>query len=325
MPRRVFVTGATGFVGMAVLETLLDFDRDFEVNALVRPDHVAKLGPLADRVRVIRGDLFDAGALDAGMSGVDAVIHLVGIIFEDRSKNVTFERMHVRGTRSVLEAIERNQVRRYVHMSALGARPNAVSTYHQTKYAAEELVRGTRGLDWTILRPSMIHGPRGDFTRMAADWAKRKAVPYLFMPYFGRGLLGFSRAGKLQPVYVGEVARAFADALEKRRTVRGTYDVVGPDVLTWPQLLHAIARAVVGRRRLALPIPAWYAKLLTRVAPAPLLPFNRDQVVMSQEDNTADPAPFAADFGWAPAPFALTLATYAGELKGDATRDACWG
>lgn len=314
MPKRVFVTGATGFVGTALLEALLDFDRDCEVNALARADSVGKLAPLAERVRVIRGDLFEADALDAGMSGADAVVHLVGIIMENPAANVTFERIHVNGTRAVLEAVKRNSVRRYVHMSALGARPNAVSTYHQTKHRAEELVRSTPRLDWTIFRPSMIHGPHGEFMRMAAKWARRQAMPYVFMPYFGAGVLGLGGAGKLQPVYVNDVARAFADALENPKTIGRAYDLAGPDVLTWPALHHAIAEAVVGKRRPAVPIPAWYAKLLTRVAPASLLPFNRDQVVMSQEDNTADLGPFVADFGWTPAPFAETLAAYAGKM-----------
>src|SRR4029079_943824 len=123
-----------------------------------------------------------------------AVIHLVGIIMERRHKRVTFERIHFEGTHSIVDAAQRNGIRRYLHMSALGTRHDAVSTYHRTKYAAEEYVRAS-GLDWTIFRPSLIHGPRGEFIQMEAAWARYKAPPFLFMPYFGRGFFGRGGAG----------------------------------------------------------------------------------------------------------------------------------
>jgi NADH dehydrogenase len=161
----------------------------------------------------------------------------------------------------------------------------------------------------------MIHGPRGEFTRMQVRWAKRKAPPFLFMPYFGAGALGLGGAGKLQPVYVGDVARAFVDALGNVRTIGHAYDVAGPDVFTWGDLHRTVSQAVVGNRRLVMPIPAWYASLLTRIVPGSLLPFNRDQVLMSQEDNTAaDASRFAAAFGWSPRPFRETLETYARQM-----------
>ena len=308
MAGRVFVTGGSGFVGAAVVSKLLA--RGHSVNALT---HRRTLQGVADRVNVIRGDLFDASVLEACMAGCDAVIHLVGIIFEKRSQRVTFERIHVGGTRAVVDAAKRAGVRRYLHMSALGTRPNAASKYHQTKHAAEEYVRAS-GLDSTIFRPSMIHGPRGEFMRTEAAWARRRAMPYLFMPYFGAGPLGRGGTGRLQPVFVDDVARAFADALERPNTVGRTYCLAGTEVVTWPQLHHVVSEAITGRRRWAVPLPVWQGKLLARVVPGSLLPFNRDQVVMSQEDSTCDPAPFEADFGWIPRPFRETLATYAKQL-----------
>src|SRR5947207_2723585 len=83
-------------------------------------------------------------------------------------------------TKAVVDAALRNGVRRFVHMSALGTRPGAVSAYHKTKFAAEQYLRHS-GLDWTIIRPSMIHGPRGELMQMEAAWARYKAPPFLFM------------------------------------------------------------------------------------------------------------------------------------------------
>jgi uncharacterized protein YbjT (DUF2867 family) len=305
MPGRVFITGASGFVGTAVIEELLS--RGYGVDALVNR---RKLEVAADNLRVVNGDLFDNDILDDGMRGVDAVIHLVGIIAEKPSTGATFKRIHFDGTKQVVDAAKRNGVRRYIHMSALGVRPYAVSEYHKTKWQAEEYVRAS-GLDWTILRPSMIHGPRGEFTQMLAKWARRRSAPFLFMPYFGAGLLGMGGAGKLQPVYVKDVARAFVDSLEKPTTIGQSYELGGSEPLTWSELHHIAAEAIVGKRRAVLPIPAWYAKALTYVTPAALLPFNRDQVNMSQEDNTADLTKFEQDFGWKPSGFFETFRSYA--------------
>jgi NADH dehydrogenase len=308
MPGRVFVTGASGFVGSAVIDELLT--RGYGVNALVNTRDLTGRG---DTVRPIKGGLFDREALEEGIAGCDAVIHLVGIIMERRSRGITFERIHFEGTKNVVDATVRGGVRRYVHMSALGVRANALSRYHQTKYLAEQYVRAS-GLDWTIFRPSLIHGPRGEFMHMEAKWARGSAPPFLFMPYFGAGLFGRGGAGKLQPVHVADVARAFVDALEKPQTIGEIYPLAGPQEFTWPQLHDTCARAIVGRRRWVMPLPAWYARIVTGVAPAGLLPFNRDQVIMSQENNTSDLTKFKADFGWDPQPFEPTLREYASKL-----------
>jgi uncharacterized protein YbjT (DUF2867 family) len=257
--------------------------------------------------------LFDSAALDGGQSGCDGVIHLVGIIMENPAKGITFEHIHVDGTKAVVDAAKRSGVKRYIHMSALGTRPNAASQYHQTKYRGEEYVKQS-GLDWTIFRPSMIHGPGGDFMKLEAKWARKKAAPFLFMPYFGKGLLGRGGAGKLQPVYVKNVARAFVDALEKPQTIGKTYDLAGSQQMTWPELHRISAKAITGKTRWVMPLPVWKAKLLTHIVPASWLPFNRDQVVMSQEDNTADMGKFSEDFGWTAGGFEELVREYAKEL-----------
>jgi nucleoside-diphosphate-sugar epimerase len=247
------------------------------------------------------------------MRGCDAVIHLVGIIMEYPSKGITFQRIHFEGTQAVVDAAKAAGVKRFVHMSALGTRPDAVSTYHKTKYLAEQYVEHS-GLDWTIFRPSLIHGPRGEFMRMEAKWARHAAPPFLFMPYFGAGLLGKGGAGRLQPVHVDDVAKAFVDALENRKTIGEIYLLAGPDQLTWPQLHRLVATNVVGKSRWVLAIPAWKAKVLSTLLPDSLLGFNRDQVVMSQEDNTADITKFVNDFGWTPREFEPSLREYARQL-----------
>jgi uncharacterized protein YbjT (DUF2867 family) len=199
-------------------------------------------------------------------------------------------------------------------MSALGTRADAISNYHKTKFQAEQYVRGS-GLDWTIFRPSMIHGQKGEFMQLVAKWAMKKAPPFLFMPYFGAGLLGRGEPRMLQPIWVKDVARAFVDALEKPQTIHETYPIAGSQAVTWRQLHRISARTIVGKERPVFAIPGWYAKMLTYVVPRFLLPFNRDQVIMSQEDNTCDMSKFIDSFGWTPGGFEEILKTYAEQLK----------
>jgi NADH dehydrogenase len=213
----------------------------------------------------------------------------------------------------LVESAKRVGVKRFIQMSALGARPDAVSEYHKTKWKAEEIVRGS-GMDWTIFRPSLIHGPGGDFMRMEARWARKRAAPYLFMPYFGAGILGLGGAGTLQPVYVLDVARAFVDAIDNLKAVGRTYGLGGAERLSWPEMHRAAAGAILGKKRAVLPIPAWYGRLLAAIVPGSLLPFNRDQIVMSQEDNTCDGSDFERDFGWKPLGFEEALKEYSSSL-----------
>ena len=307
MSRRVFVTGASGFVGRAIVAELLS--RGFTVNALQRDDRKRFDGDVA----VVRGEINDRSSLELGMADCAAVVHLVGIIRE--RPGTTFYDIHQHGTRAVVDAAKAANVRRFIHMSANGTRPHAVSDYHKSKWLGEEYLREQSNIDWTIFRPSLIHGANGEFMQSAVKWARGQAAPWLFMPYFGAGLLGTGGAGLMQPIYVDDVARAFVSAIDNDASIGQTYALGGAEAVSWPQLHHAVAEAVVGKRRPVVPIPAWYAKAITYVVPGRLLPFNRAQVQMSQEDNTTDLAPFIRDFGWQPGGFSTTLATYAAALR----------
>ena len=308
MPERIFVTGSSGFVGSAVIEQLLE--KGYDVAALL---HCGSLKAGGDRVREVRGDIFSAAALDEGMAGCQGVIHLVGIISENPAQGITFERIHHQGAIHVIEAAHRARIKRFIHMSALGARPEAPSEYHRTKYAAEKALHGS-GLDWTIFQPSLIHGPDGEFLKMEAAWARGKSPPWLFMPYFGGGLLGWAKPTSVQPVFVEDVARAFVEALDKPAAVGQTYPLGGSQALTWRQMHHLAAEIFTGKRKAAIPIPTWCAKALTHLVPASLLPFSRDQVIMSQEDSVCDMSRFLADFGWTPGGFEQTLGAYAARV-----------
>ncbi len=314
--RTVAVTGATGFVGRHVVRALVR--RGHAVRALVRHASRAPLLP-ADGVTRILGDIFDPAAARDLCNGADTLIHLIGIRAE-RPPGVTFQRLHIEAAREALRAASGAGVRRFLHMSALGTRPDARSAYHRTKFAAEQLVRAS-GLAWTILRPSIIHGPEGEFMRMAKGWVTGGKPPFIFLPYFtpfdGPRPLPPAKA---QPVHVEDVAALFADAVTNDASIGEVYPVGGPDELTWPDLLRAVRDAIPGAKRSLEPqgLPAPVCLMQARAARAlglsRLLPFTEGDVIMATEPNVCDVSKARAHFAFTPRPFARSVGEYGAQV-----------
>ena len=273
---RVLVTGATGFIGREIVRQLLGDGR--VVRALVRNPvrAVTSFEPNAAPQELIPGNIHDTASLRSAMRDVDAVIHVVGIIGELRK--TTFERVHIEGTRNVVEAAKAAGVARFIHMSALGSRPDAVSRYHRSKWAAEEIVRGS-GLAFTIFRPSIVYG-RGDLFVNLFDRISRVSP---VLPLIGSG------RGTLQPIRVEDVAQCFARALGEPRSVGQAYDLGGPEVLTFQTILKQILEVTSRRRwlvRIPLPVARMQARLLEIVYPILLsqpAPLSQDQLIMLEE------------------------------------------
>jgi NADH dehydrogenase len=292
--RQVFVTGATGFVGHTLLQRLCAAGHI--VRCLVRRGSERDLRGQGAIAR-IEGDILTRDSLEEGMAGCDAVIHLVGIIREHPASGVTFEQVHTQGTLNVLEAATGAGIRRYLHMSALGTRPDAASRYHRTKWAAEEAVRAS-GLEWTIFRPSIIYGQGDGLVTMLASMVRRlPAVP----------VIGSGRQ-RLQPVPVEQVAAGFAGALDLPATIKRTYEVGGPAPVTMVELLDLIGRTLGRRRVLKVHVPVGAMRPLARVLhPLPGFPITPDQLLMLGEDSVCDPRPFFTTFALDPIPLAVGL------------------
>ena len=286
---RVLITGASGFVGRAVSAEVVRRGRI--VRGMVRRPPEGQ-----GSEEWARGTVLSADDLRAAMRDCDAVIHLVGIIGEVGDQ--TFERVHHEGTLRVVEACLAAGVRRLIHMSALGTRPGAIARYHRSKWAAEQVVRES-GLRWTILRPSVIHGPGDGFVNLFVRMARWSPV----LPVIGRG------TSLLQPIAVESVAGAFARCLDSEAAIHQTYDLCGPERLTLAEILRTVLE-VTGRRRALVHIPRgvawWQAALLEAVFPVLLgraAPLSRDQILMLDEDNVGDPSAAERDLGLRVVPF----------------------
>jgi uncharacterized protein YbjT (DUF2867 family) len=285
---KVLVTGATGYVGFYVIKELLEAGH--HVVGLARSIDGSKTASgislgLHSNATYLVGDVATGAGVFEAMTGVDAVIHLVGIIAEKGLQ--TFEKVHVEGTRNVLEATKKAGIKRFVQMSALGAGPTAVSGYSSSKYRAEELVRSS-GLAWTIMRPSLIFG-RGDdfFGRVLKNLVSQTPI----VPQIGDGSFPF------RPIWAGDVARAFAQSLEKSATISQTFDLVGPKEFSFKELLDLEMNAL-GFKKVKVPVPVPIMDImvpLMNLVPA-IAPITKDQYAMLKAGNSADPAPMNAMF-----------------------------
>ena len=298
----VFLTGATGFVGSHLVQGLVAAGHS--VRALVHS--LGKAKTRAPGIEYIPGNILEPASLRDIMPGCDAVIHLVGII--DEFKGTTFERIHHEGTRKVVAAARASSIRRFVHMSALGTRLNAVAAYHKTKWKGEEAVRGG-GIPWVILRPSIIFGPGDGFTTRMLE-LMRKAPSIIFGPGDGfttrmlelmrkaplRLIVGSGRY-PVQPVYIGDVVDCFVQSLSSDAALGREVALGGPRAMPIEEMLDALA-AAAGIRKRKVHLPYWLmyanATLLEIFLPRP--PVTCDQLTMMREGSTCATAPMLATF-----------------------------
>ncbi len=293
---KVFITGGSGFVGNAIIAQLLNSGHS--VRALTR-----RTGALSDfsDVEAIIGNTTQPETLQDHLSGCDAVIHLVGIIREVPGQGVTFKKLHIESTANILRAAEKQNVKRYLHMSANGSRENAVTDYHRTKWAAEELVRKSN-LNWTIFRPSLIFGPGDQFVNMLVKLVRNLPL----VPVMGDGHY------RLQPVSVFDIAKSFVAALDNPETLGKTYSCCGPQSFSYNQILDLIAQAigqVAGVRKIHQPL--WLMKpLVSLLQNIPLFPITSDQLQMLLEGNVCADERWQNDFRLELHEFSSSIQTY---------------
>jgi uncharacterized protein YbjT (DUF2867 family) len=278
----ILVIGGAGFVGRHIVNRLVE--RGLGVTVPVRRRSRAGHLITLPTIDVVEADLHDDATLDRLIAGRDAVINLVGILQGSRGTpyGPEFASAHVELPRRIVRCCEARGVRRYLHMSSLGADPKGPSMYQRSKGDGEAAVRAS-SLDWTIFQPSVIFGPEDRFLNTFAALAAVAPV----LPVANAG-------ARFQPIYVGDVADAFVNALDNPRTCRKTYELAGPRVYTLRELVQFATRAA-GRPRPVIGLPAGLARaqaILMELAPGePLL--SRDNLDSMQRDNIASTQPFA--------------------------------
>jgi len=281
---KVAVIGATGFVGGYVIEALTAAGHD--VSVLVRPGSATKLRN-SSPWRMTPGDLNDDEAIDATLTGCDAVVYSVGLLREFPRQHITYENTQYDGVVRVVASARRNDVRRFLLLSANGVKMPG-TPYQETKFRAEEHLVAS-GLDATIFRPSVIFGdPHGTMEFATQLHNDMVASPIPAIGFFSGFLPGKGQV-LMSPAYAGDVATAISNCLEQDATIGHTYTLGGPDVLSWHEMIRRIA-AAVGRKKWIAPMPIGLMILAATLLDwLPFFPVTRDQLIMLAENNTADP------------------------------------
>jgi NADH dehydrogenase len=295
---RVAVIGGTGFVGGYLVDALLESGH--EPALLVRAGSEAKVRR-ADACRITTGELSSAAAVKAALNGCDAVIYNVGILRENRRQGITFEALHFDGAVRVIDAARKAGIRRFLLMSANGLRRPG-TPYQEYKLRAEEYVEAS-GLDFTIMRPSVIFGdPRGNMEIATQLYRDMIRLPFPAVG-FHTGMRPAKGPVLMAPVHVRDVAGAFVKSLHDESTFGRCYELGGPDVLSWTEMLRRIA-AAVDKKKIILPMPIGLMKVgATLFDWLPFFPVTRDQLTMLAQGNVAEPGELRVLIGREPAVF----------------------
>jgi NADH dehydrogenase len=299
----VTVFGGSGFVGGQIVRALAR--RGSRVRVAVRnPGRGYRLRMLGDvgQIEVVQANIRDPASVDRALEGAEACINAVAVLYE--SGRQTFEALHVAGAAGVAQAAARAGVARFAHISAIGADTASPAAYARTKALGEAAVR-QEFAGAVILRPSVVFGPEDQFFNRFAQMAVMSPA----LPLIGGGRTRF------QPVFVADVGAACAAAVWSPQAAGRTFELGGPEVFTFRQLMELML-AVVQRRRILAPVPWPLAELLGRVGDVAAMagvtpPITSDQVALLRADNVVSlGAPDLAALGVAASAVEPIIPTY---------------
>ena len=292
----VLVTGANGFVGSHLVPALADAGH--HVLALVRDDDGAALvqrrltaGQRAS-VEMRRGDVTKPDSLPDALAGADAVLHLAAVP-RDWDGGATLRLVNTEGTRNILVAAAAAGIRRFVHLGALGVIDDPTLHYGSSKAKAMALVRES-GLDWTILSPSLLFGPRDGFFNILAGLVRMSPG---IVPITGKG------DARFQPLAIADLAKAAVLTLGDDATIGREYLLGGPRYWTYREIVEEVLRGM-DKRRLLVPMPVAVIRLVAGASETIRLPFPvaTDQLRQLKYDNTGPVDGVRTGFGFEPQP-----------------------
>jgi uncharacterized protein YbjT (DUF2867 family) len=282
----VTVIGGTGFLGRQIVRRLAKDGYRIRVTSR-KPTRAYDMMPLGNvgQIALVKADIRNEAEIAAAVAGAKIVVNLVGILREGGGR--TFEDLHADGAGIVARAASKAGVERLIQISSIGADPKARANYARTKGEGEAQVREAFA-GATIMRPSIVFGPGDGFFNMFAGIMRMAKLAF---PLFGGGKT------KFQPVFVGDVADAVANALADGRTKGRTYELGGPAVYSLKDLLAFIS-ATIERKRVFFGVPFFLLDIFaTLFGWLPFSPITRDQARLLRKDNIVKAGPDAASVG----------------------------
>jgi NADH dehydrogenase len=308
--RNILVLGGTGFVGRSTIERLIRRSGGAAGRIVVptrREQHGNSVRSLPT-VEVVKADVHDDKQLARLVAGCDAVVNLVAIL---HGSEEAFRRTHAELPRQVAAACHNAGIRRVIHVSALGASPDAPSRYLRSKAAGEAVLQSS-ALDLTLLRPSVLFGAEDRFLNMFASLQ----MVFPVMPLAGAG-------ARFQPAWVEDLGEAIVRCIDRPDSIGQTYEIAGPDVFTLRQLVEMAGR-LAGHERPVFALPSALGRLqamLMELAPGqPLM--SRDNLDSMKVENVAGGRlPGLQALGIEPASLAQIAPGYLGRRDGIARLD----
>lgn len=279
----VLLLGGTGFIGRRVAARLVEAGERVRVAA--RGSHKSVLPEAAEEARA---NVMTGEGLAEAMAGVDKVVHLVAVIVEKGEQS--FDAVIRSGTVNVANEAKKAGVKKLVYISALGAAAGPEFPYWHAKWWAEQTVANS-GLNYTIIRPSLVFGPDDDFFNRLADMARRFPV----VPIAGNGKT------KFQPIWVEDLVSCVVACLDEGKCDRRIIEVGGPEHLTYDEIVKVICDAL-GKRRLRVHVPLWLMRPMAGLFQTLLSnpPVTTQQLDMLSKDNITEIGAVVKQFGFEP-------------------------
>lgn len=294
----VIVAGGTGFLGSEIGRAMVDAGHS--VRALSRSQPAP--GVLDSRIRWLHGDVLQPEHLASALAGADAVVDAVQLPnapMENPKKGLTYERFDLQATINLVDAAKAAGVRKFIGLSGVGAAEDGKYHWLRCKGQEERYIEAS-ALDYTVLRPSWVYGPRDVALNRFLGFARW--LP--FVPVIGDG------KARINPVFVGDVAEHAASALQLPAASRGVFEIGGPQVLTMDEIIRTALR-VSGKRRFLLHSPKWLMKPVAGIVQhLPGRPLTPDAIEFVTMDGVADTASLQQTFGLRLTPLDEALRTY---------------
>ena len=289
---KVLLAGGSGFVGNALIPGLIKDDHDVAV--LQRPQSHSQALKI-EGLKIVRINP-ESPITDTFLSA-DAIINLVGIIREFPGQGITFQRSHFLVTKNLVDYACATGVKKFLQMSALGVKPNSQTNYFRTKFEAENYLKES-GLSWTIFRPAVIFGPGSHFVGLMSDMIKKFPV----VPVIGDGKF------KMQLVHIDNVCAGFREGLFDDRALGKTFEIGGPDILKYDDILDVIGKAMGKLKVRKVHQPLWMIRLMAGLFGGfAWFPITNDQITMLLEGNYTNDKSYWEIFGLTPKRFEVSL------------------
>ncbi len=296
----LLITGATGFIGSHLVARLVS--QGERPRCLVRDrNRAAALLPV-DKIEIVQGETIYPATLEAAVQGVDTIVH-AAFLTADRKPSSTnqYHKTNVDGTRNLVNAAKAAGVKRIIEISGLGTKPGQPGSYMQGRYLSEKMLMES-GLDWTIIRPSVLFGPGASFVKGLADLLRVSPV----VPLIGGGKTLF------QPIYVEDVVTVIMKILEEpARTNDHIYTIGGPDYYSFTQIFDLLLKTMhLHRLKVYAPLPlvGLGAAVMEAVLPKP--PLTKAAMALFSFDNITHKNSIERDFGFSPTSFASYTAEH---------------